>query len=116
MAFGRRASDDADDHLLAEIETALRTLADAGVALVASAGNDHQSEPVYPAAFETVTAVGAGFGGYHATFSNFGDWVGRYRDGVDVLSILPPDRWARWSGTSFAAATFAGDLARPQVT
>jgi hypothetical protein len=32
-----------------------------------------------------------------------------------VLGIMPPDRWARWSGTSFAAANFAGDLARPHV-
>jgi subtilisin family serine protease len=104
-----------DEPLLREIEKQLRALSDAGVALVASAGNDHQADPVYPAAFDMVTAVGAGFGEYHATFSNFGDWVNRYRDGVDVLSIMPPDGWARWSGTSFAAANFAGDLARPQV-
>jgi len=32
-----------------------------------------------------------------------------------VLGIMPPDRWARWTGTSFAAAAFAADLARPQV-
>jgi subtilisin family serine protease len=114
MAFGRRPGDDGDQ-MLYEIERRLRSLADAGVRLVASAGNNHQQEPIYPAAFDMVTAVGAGFGGYHAEFSNFGEWVDRYRDGVDVLSIMPPDRWARWSGTSFAAANFAGDLARPYV-
>ena len=112
MAFGRRAG---EDDLLREVERLLRTLADDGVSLVASAGNDHRSEPVFPAAFEMVTAVGAGFGGYHAGFSNYGDWVERYRDGVDVRGIMVPDGWARWSGTSFAAAAFAGDLARPQV-
>ena len=114
MAFGRRPGDDGD-HMLHEIERLLRGLADDGVSLVASAGNNHRSDPVFPGAFDMVTAVGAGFGGYHAGFSNYGDWVDRYRDGVDVLSIMPPDRWARWSGTSFAAATFAGDIARPKL-
>ncbi len=115
MAFGRRPGDESDQTVLDDMKRPLQLLADAGVELAASAGNDHQEGPVYPAAYEMVTAVGAGFGEYHAAFSNFGPWVNRYRDGVSVLGIMPPDRWARWSGTSFAAANFAGDLARPQV-
>ncbi|GAA0496654.1 hypothetical protein Ade02nite_55420 [Paractinoplanes deccanensis] len=98
-----------------EMRGALEPLARAGVALVASAGNDHSDTEIFPAAFDIVTAVGAGFGQYHATFSNHGDWVDRYRDGVDLLGVLPPDRWVRWTGTSFAAVTFAADLARPQL-
>jgi len=112
LPFGRHAG---DPESLEDIGKPLWRLAGAGVAIVAPAGNDHRDEPVYPAAFPGVTAVGAGFGDYHASFSNYGEWVGRYRDGVEVLGILPPDRWARWTGTSFAAAAFAADLARPQV-
>jgi hypothetical protein len=119
MAFGREP-DDTDP--FTEVETAMKPFADAGIPLVASAGNDHQSKKVMPAGSDSVLAVGAGFGRYHADFSNYGDWVDRYRDGVDVLGILPgtdpngaDGRWVKWSGTSFAAANFAADLARPQV-
>jgi len=100
----------------------MKPFTDAGIPLVASAGNDHTDEEVKPAASKSVIAVGAGFGRYHADFSNFGPWVNRYRDGVDVVGILPgtaadgsDGRWVKWSGTSFAAAAFAADLARPQV-
>jgi subtilisin family serine protease len=115
MAFGREPGDHGDEQALADLAGPLRLLADRGVALVASAGNDHVDEQIFPAAFPMVTAVGAGFARYHATFSNYGDWVDRYRDGVEVLSTMPDDRWARWSGTSFSAAAYAGDLARPHV-
>lgn len=113
LPFGREPSDtDPFD----EVTKALQPFADAGIPVVASAGNDHVETPaVLPASSPLVTAVGAGFGKYHATFSNHGEWVGRYRDGVDVLGPMPGGRWVKWSGTSFAAATFAGDLARPQV-
>ncbi|MFI5892012.1 S8 family peptidase [Actinoplanes sp. NPDC051513] len=115
MAFGRIPGDEGPEPLVQPMRCLLGKLADKGVQLVASAGNDHFDGDVYPGAFETVTAVGAGFAGYHADFSNFGDWVGRYRDGVDLLSTFPDGKWARWSGTSFAAASFAADLARPHV-
>ncbi|MBL7257935.1 S8 family peptidase [Paractinoplanes lichenicola] len=113
MAFGRE-DDPVDD--VQPLRKALERLADLGIALVASAGNDHQTESeIFPAAFEFVTGVGAGFGRYHAEFSNYGDWVDRYRDGVDVISSMPDGKYAKWSGTSFSAANFAGDLARPHV-
>ncbi|MBM2616274.1 S8/S53 family peptidase [Actinoplanes sp. LDG1-06] len=113
MAFGRE--DHPVDNVI-PLRKALEPLADLGIALVASAGNDHQTESmIYPAAFEFVTGLGAGFGRYHADFSNYGDWVDRYRDGVDVIGPMPGGKWARWSGTSFSAANFAGDLARPHV-
>ena len=119
MAFGRKPGDTTDPADLTHMGDLLRRLSDDGVQLVASAGNDHRSGEIYPAAFSCVTAVGAGFGGYHATFSNYGTWVDRYRDGVSVFGIFPDGSpagvWARWSGTSFAAANFAGDLARPHV-
>ena len=115
MAFGRRPGDETDGPLRAEIDAVLAELAGKGVQAVASAGNDHTDADVYPASSHSVVAVGVGFSGYHAEFSNFGEWVKHYRDGVDVESILPGDKWARWSGTSFAAANFAADLARRNV-
>lgn len=112
LPFGRRV---AAGEPIDEVADPLRRLAGAGVAIAAAAGNDHSHTEVFPAALPWVTGVGAGFGEYHAKFSNHGDWVERYRDGVDVVSLLPPDGWARWHGTSFAAASMAADLARPQV-
>jgi hypothetical protein len=115
LAFGRQPGDREDPQAVAQIEAPLCRLAQAGVAIVASAGNEHQDQQIYPARSAHVTAVGAGFGDYHATFSNYGSWVHRYREGVNMLSIMPPDKWVRWSGTSFSAADFAADLARPHV-
>jgi subtilase family protein len=116
MPFGRSPDDEMDDDsTLEELRAPIERLAQHGVAFVASAGNDHQSRGIHPAVFDDVTAVGAGFGDYHAKFSNYGDWVDRYREGVNALSILPGGGWGRWSGTSFSAAVFAADLARPHV-
>ncbi|MEV6846308.1 S8/S53 family peptidase [Actinoplanes sp. NPDC051411] len=116
MPFGRSPDDEMDDdRTLDELRAPIERLAGQGVAFVASAGNDHQSRGIHPALFDDVTAVGAGFGEYHAKFSNHGDWVDRYREGVNALSILPGDGWGRWSGTSFSAAVLAADLAHPHV-
>lgn len=115
LAFGRDPGDPGDRVTLADLEAAVRDLVADGAAVVASAGNDHAKQPVYPAGFHGVVAVGAGIGDYHARFSNWGGWVDRYREGIDIHGILPPDRFARWSGTSFSVAHYAGDLARPQI-
>jgi Subtilase family len=111
---------------------------DPGVAVVAAAGNDASDREVWPAAFPRVISVGALDGRRlipaHATpprapFSNYGDWVNAYAAGVqvlgpfvdfdetggDVFELRPPQRfrgWARWSGTSFAAATVSGRIAQ----
>jgi hypothetical protein len=115
LAFGRDPGALSDRVTLADLEAAVRDLVADGAAVVASAGNDHAKNPVYPAGFHGVVAVGAGIGDYHARFSNWGGWVDRYREGIDIHGILPPDRFGRWSGTSFSVAHYAGDLARPQV-
>ncbi len=83
---------------------ALTILADAGVAVVCSAGNDATTRPSFPAAFAAepylpsgtlavpLTSVGAlnPSGRSVAVFSNTGPWVLSYQLGVSVFSTMPP--------------------------
>jgi hypothetical protein len=94
-----------------------------GTVVVAAAGNGGTSRPFWPAALPEVLAVGA----RAAPFSNHGDWVGAWAQGVDVVSAFPRLRpaagdsdadtetrrygFARWSGTSFAAPRVAAEVA-----
>lgn len=97
--------------------------------VVASAGNNGDTRPFWPAALPSVIAVGAtGADGRLADFSNRGEWVDAVAPGVDVVSsyvrIEPGEDGvapgtttrvygtARWSGTSFAAPRVAADVAR----
>jgi len=143
MAFGRHR-EGPDDHGLKHARNAISRLAQLGVKIVASAGNDGGTQPVYPAAFATepdlsdwVESVGAyNARGQRATFSDHGPWVREWRKGTGIISVLPqtavglgeqqvsekdpfhdlwmtlaPDGFAWWSGTSFAAAIYAGQYA-----
>jgi subtilisin family serine protease len=107
---------------------ALRRVAPGSV-VVAAAGNNGSSRPMWPAALKRVIAVGAldRAGKQRAPFSNYGWWVDCCTKGVDVLSSFvaftetgggSPARaaqtfkgWATWSGTSFAAPKVAGEIA-----
>ena len=97
--------------------------------VVAAAGNEGTSQPMYPAALKGVVAVGAveSSGSGHAPFSNFGPWVDCCARGVDVFGPYVTGRggpvagapaavffdgWATWSGTSFATPYVAGLIAR----
>ncbi len=118
----------------------------AGVLIVASAGNGGTDAATYPAAFAgepalsgAVVSVGATNpdGISYAHYSNFGPWVHYQAVGSGVISTMPSfngpltspgqtfypaakgvtidpddfnDGFARWSGTSFSAATIAGLL------
>jgi membrane-anchored mycosin MYCP len=90
--------------------------------------NLQDKTPVWPAAFAEVTAVGANDGrGQVADFSPKAPWVDVTAPGVDVAStyldaevrLAFPDGnktetfhgYARWEGTSFAAATVSGAVA-----
>jgi subtilisin family serine protease len=112
---------------------ALRSVAPDSV-VVAAAGNNSSSRPIWPAAFKRVLAVGAldSSGQQRAPFSNHGWWVDCCTPAVDVLSSFVafdetgPSRdgrtpqsfhgWATWSGTSFAAPKVAGEIAALKTT
>ncbi|PRY33321.1 S8 family peptidase [Pseudosporangium ferrugineum] len=97
--------------------------------IVASAGNDGQDLPHFPAAFPGVVSVGALNSDLSpAAFSNHGAWLDCSSVGVGVVStyvqgVLPPDTglgaditfgpdaWATWSGTSFAAPQISAAVA-----
>ncbi|SEF30680.1 Subtilase family protein [Amycolatopsis pretoriensis] len=104
--------------------------------VVAAAGNhgatDHAKAPMWPAALPGVIAVGAtGQDGCRAPFSPNLPWVECTAPGTDVLSTYltgpvtlysgdPSDPaefhgFARWSGTSFAAAKVTGMIAARTV-
>ncbi len=81
----------------------LRQFAELGVAVVAAAGNDHTTTPMFPAGLASGTH-GAGLrrdavplasvgalnpSGTVAVFSNAGEWVSCSRPGANVVSTLP---------------------------
>jgi hypothetical protein len=130
MAFGRQA--DSGDAGLKSVRDAIQRLSALGVRIVASAGNENSERTDYPAAFAadptlSVVSVGARASATErASYSNYGVWVREWRAGTNVVSIMPltthhtagdphytpGNGFAYWSGTSFAAATYAGTLAQ----
>lgn len=107
---------EADGTPLHRLARALAACADAGVAVIAAAGNDGCACPHVPAASPSVLAVGAlGDDGHPLASSN---WSEAYRGhGVAAPGDrLPAARakggWSEWSGTSFAAALTSGLAAR----
>ncbi|MFG1840311.1 S8 family peptidase [Micromonospora sp. NPDC049175] len=123
-AFGRPGV--GEEAEMKPVRAALKRLADQGVAVVASAGNGGTDSPVYPAAFAvdpalTVISVGAcASPTTRAPYSNHGVWVRQWHEGTNAVSLMPlttapitgQGAYAYWSGTSFAAARYAGRLAQ----
>jgi subtilisin family serine protease len=96
MSFGyyHEAPDDARTD--ASLLTPLTALGKLGVLMVAAAGNDATSRPMFPASFAIhpnnlpLLSVGAkNPNGTIALFSNAGNWVRVYETGASVLSSLP---------------------------
>jgi thermitase len=99
-----------------------------GVVVVASAGNNGDAKPMYPAAMDGVVAVGALNPDMTPVgWSDFGGWLTCSAIGVGVASTFVegeelhadgtsqefgPNAWAIWSGTSFSAAQITGAVAQ----
>lgn len=94
------------------LEDLVRELEEAGIVVVASAGNLGSGERRYPAGSNRVLGVAAtGADDRRAPFSNFGSWVAVAAPGVGLVSLFPDGRLAEWSGTSFAAGLASGAAA-----
>ena len=91
--------------------TLIRQCVEAGIVVVAPAGNDYHrgNWPVYPAAYSPdVIAVGAtGTFDRRSVFSNTGPHLWLSAPGEDILSTSPGGQYAQFSGTSYAAPMVA---------
>ena len=97
-----------------ELHTAIITAYNWGIVIVAAAGNDGASNPLYPAAYPEVIAVGA-----IDSSNNVPSWSNRNPEvtapGVDILSTYPDNTYAILSGTSMATPHVSAVVALMQA-
>jgi len=94
------------------LREACRNASDAGVLLVAAAGNTRGGDVTYPARYDSVIAVTATDpDDTQASFSSIGPEVELAAPGVDITSTVRGDGYGNLSGTSQAAPHVAGTAA-----
>jgi len=92
-----------------DLEQAINYAWSQGAVIVAAAGNEGKSTPVYPAYYANCLAVAAtNVNDSLALLSNHGDWVDVAAPGFNIYSTLPQDEYGYKSGTSSAAAHVSG--------
>ncbi|MCA9298024.1 MAG: S8 family serine peptidase [Phycisphaerales bacterium] len=94
------------------ISLAVEEAKEAGVLVVASSGNHGTTEPLFPATFSPVIATTAlGFDDVRPGFAAYGEHIDVGAPGVDLVSLIPGDAYARTDGTSYAAPLVSGGAA-----
>lgn len=87
---------------------AIRYAAENNVVLIAASGNEGQTSPSYPAAYEDVIGVAAvDLDNQITYYSNTGPWVDIAAPGTDILSTVI-DGYGYSTGTSMATPLVAG--------
>ncbi len=94
------------------IKNAIAKAVQAGVVVVASAGNKNSRIPQYPAAYDNVISVAATTTqDRKGSFSNYGSSIELSAPGANIISAYPGGYYAVTSGTSFAAPVVSAEAA-----
>ena len=91
------------------VETACNNAYDAGVLLIAASGNDYSSQVCYPAAYDSVIAVGAiNNQDKRCGFSNYGENLELMAPGENIISVKRGGGYVKKDGTSMACPHVTG--------